>query len=217
MGHDGENNGIDPMDHGQPVIDVAPLRSVPYTGPLPTPIHESSVFGSNASPFPTEKAQTSANGSTQPAMIYFTSFATPEEKTDLFAATISHKKAGSLLTGTALMGKIGPSIGAIDILETDNKYLFRVSLPGVAKDADNFQCNIESDGKVDIRGITLTGVRAMHKHNMLFKMNTSNLCPPGKFTISFHLPGPTGNQLARSFGSDGILEAIVEKRQHDNL
>lgn len=216
MGHDSENNGIDPMDQGQPVIDVAPLRSVPYTGPLPTSIHDSPTLGSNASPLATDNAESFANGSTQPAMIYFNSFATPEEKTNLFAAAMSHSKAGSLLTGAAVMGKVGPPIGAVDILETDTKYLFRVALPGVAKDAENFHCNIEPDGRVDIRGVTLTGVRAIYKHNMVFKMNASNLCPPGKFTISFQLPGPTGNQLTTSFGSDGILEATVEKKQHNN-
>lgn len=211
-GHNGENNGMHPMDPGQPVIDVAPLRCVPYTGPLPTSSRDASQSGPNAASFPMENAQSSTNSSPQPAMVYYT-IATLEERANLFAATCGHSKVGSLLTGTALMGKVGPPIGAVDILESDTEYFFRVSLPGVAKDAENFRCNIEPNGKVDIKGITLTGVRAVYKNNMVFKMNTPNLCPPGKFTISFQLPGPTANQFLTTFGSDGIFEASVKKRQ----
>lgn len=136
-GHNGENNGMHPMDPGQPVIDVAPLRSVPYTGPLPTSSHNASLSGANAASFPVENAQSSANANPQPAMVYYT-IATLEERANLFAATCGHSKVGSLLTGTAVMGKVGPPIGAVDILESDTEYLFRVSLPGVAKDAGMF-------------------------------------------------------------------------------
>ncbi|CAH9145761.1 unnamed protein product [Cuscuta epithymum] len=212
MGQGDESNGTDPKDHAQSVIDVAPLRSVPYTGPLPT---YGPVEGCKTPSTSSEDDESSENASTQPAMVYFTDLLTPEEKTSLFAAASA--KAGSLITGTALMGKVGHPIGAVDILESDTKYLFRVSLPGVSADAEDFHCNIEPNGKVDIRGITLTGVRAVYKHNMVFKMNTSNLCPPGKFTISFQLPGPIGKQHTISFGSDGILEATVDKkRQRSN-
>ncbi|CAH9087194.1 unnamed protein product [Cuscuta europaea] len=130
MGQGDESNGTDPKKRAQSVIDVAPLRTVPYTGPLPT---YGPVEGYKTSSTSSENDESSENASTQPAMVYFTDLSTPEEKTSLFAAASA--KAGSLITGTALMGKVGNPIGAVDILESDTKYLFRVSLPGVSADA----------------------------------------------------------------------------------
>ncbi|KAK1282254.1 hypothetical protein QJS10_CPB22g01502 [Acorus calamus] len=47
-------------------------------------------------------------------------------------------KSRTYLTGTALSGKSGPPVGSYDIGESDDAYLFRVSLPGVKREADRF-------------------------------------------------------------------------------
>jgi hypothetical protein len=47
-------------------------------------------------------------------------------------------RVGVALTGSAAMGKIGPVIGLMDIGESKDSYLFRVSLPGVARDESEF-------------------------------------------------------------------------------
>nr|KYP63154.1 hypothetical protein KK1_017720 [Cajanus cajan] len=116
-----------------------------------------------------------------------------------------------ILTGTARKGPFGPSVGVVDIGISKGAYLFRVSLPGVKKDSNQFSCDIESDGRVQIRGV-LTGGRTIMKQSRIFQMNTRQLCPPGPFTLSFSLPGPVDPRLfAPNFRSDGIFEGVVVK------
>jgi len=77
--------------------------------------------------------------------------------------------------------------------------------------ADQFSCDIESDGKVEIRGL-LSGGRTIARQSRLFQMKTQQLCSPGPFTISFSLPGPVDPRLfAPNFRSDGIFEGVVIK------
>ena len=43
------------------------------------------------------------------------------------------------LTGSAAMVKVGSSFGLVDIGEFEDSYLFRVTLPGVARDESKLQ------------------------------------------------------------------------------
>lgn len=47
---------------------------------------------------------------------------------------VSTIKSGFALTGSAAKGQIGPVLGLMDIGESEDSYLFRVSLPGVRRD-----------------------------------------------------------------------------------
>ena len=68
------------------------------------------------------------------------------------------------------------------------------------------------DGHILIKGVTTTGEKVVYKNSMKFEMQSQNLCPPGHFSISFHLPGPVDSQdLSGHFGIDGIYEGIVRK------
>ncbi|PHU10087.1 Alpha-crystallin domain-containing protein 22.3 [Capsicum chinense] len=53
-----------------------------------------------------------------------------EERDDL----INHTNDGVAFIGSALLGKVGPLIGSADIVESEDAYVFRVSLLGVARD-----------------------------------------------------------------------------------
>ncbi|KAG5414822.1 hypothetical protein IGI04_002389 [Brassica rapa subsp. trilocularis] len=183
------------------VIEVAPLNSLPYVGPLNG---NSSMSGN--------KANETAEKTGPPAMIFLPSESAPE-----FCSLISQSKTGVALTGSAAMGKIGPTIGLVDIAESDDSYYFRVSLPGVSRDEKEFSCEIEPDGKILIKGATTTGEKTVCKHNQVFKMLSQNLCPPGHFTISFQLPGPVSNEdFSGNFGADGVLEGVVKKLYYED-
>lgn len=80
-------------------------------------------------------------------------------------------------------------------------------------DAGAFQCEVESDGRVVIKGETVTGEKKIYRFTQTFVMQTQNMCPPGPFSISFQLPGPVDPQkFSGSFGQDAILEGIVMKK-----
>uniref|UniRef100_A0A2K1XZY4 SHSP domain-containing protein n=1 Tax=Populus trichocarpa TaxID=3694 RepID=A0A2K1XZY4_POPTR len=109
---------------------------------------------------------------------------------------------------------VGQVVGLVDIGECDDAYYFRVSLPGVRKDPNEFSYKIEADGKVLIKGVTITGERTVYKFSQKFEMLSRNLCPPGQFSISFQLPGPVDpRQLTSNFGDDGILDALIMKKR----
>lgn len=79
--------------------------------------------------------------------------------------------------------------------------------------AEEFSCNIDSEGKIIINGVTTTGEKIVCKHSQIFHMQTRNLCTPGRFSISIQLPGPVDpQQISGSFGIDGILEGTVKKK-----
>lgn len=48
--------------------------------------------------------------------------------------------------------------------------------------------------------------------SVVFEVKVQELCPPGRFSISFNLPGPVDPRLVSlNFKEDGILEVIVMK------
>ncbi|KNA22578.1 hypothetical protein SOVF_032790 [Spinacia oleracea] len=117
------------------------------------------------------------------------------------------------VTGSAAKGEVGSVIGLMDISESEDSYLFRVALPGVKRENRAFQCEVESDGRVVIKGETVTGEKKIYRFTQTFVMQTQNMCPPGPFSISFQLPGPVDPQkFSGSFGQDAILEGIVMKK-----
>lgn len=63
-------------------------------------------------------------------MIFLPSCPSREEWSNLVATV----KCGFALTGSAARGHVGPVLGLIDIGESEDSYLFRVSLPGVRRD-----------------------------------------------------------------------------------
>ncbi|PSS19638.1 Alpha-crystallin domain-containing protein [Actinidia chinensis var. chinensis] len=189
------------VDPQQPVLSVAPLNSMPYVGPP--------ISSGDGALSPTERG-TDPRLSNEPAVLFLPSCPDDEEWDNIIAAT----KMGVGLKGSAAMGKVGPIIGLMDVGESDDAYLFRVSLPGVATDRNKFSCNVEPGGKVVLKGVTSTGERIVRKHSQVFQMRTQNLSPPGPFSVSFGLPGPVDEQyFDGSFGVDGIFEGIVRKRQ----
>ncbi|KAK7277905.1 hypothetical protein RJT34_22924 [Clitoria ternatea] len=143
-----------------------------------------------------------------PAMLFLPSRPSKKEWSDIVAAS----QGGFGLTGSAAMGQVGPVIGLMDIGECEDSYLFRVSLPGVKRDEREFSCEVGTDGKVCISGVTTTGEKMVSRYSQVFEMQTHNLCPPGKFSITFQLPGPVDpHQFSGNFCTDGILEGIVMK------
>uniref|UniRef100_A0A803KPD8 SHSP domain-containing protein n=1 Tax=Chenopodium quinoa TaxID=63459 RepID=A0A803KPD8_CHEQI len=117
------------------------------------------------------------------------------------------------VTGSAAKGQVGSVIGLMDISESEDSYLFRVALPGVKRENRAFQCEVDSDGRVVIKGETITGEKRVYRFSQTFIMQTQNLCPTGPFSVSFQLPGPVDPQRFKgSFGSDAILEGIVMKQ-----
>ncbi|KAJ7947283.1 Alpha-crystallin domain-containing protein 22.3 [Quillaja saponaria] len=166
----------------------------------------------NMAPSPPEGNSTSVEG-VGPAMMYLPSHPTKDEWSNIVAAT----KSGFALTGSAAMGQVGPIMGLIDIGECEDSYLFRISLPGVKRDESEFSCEVDTDGKVLIRGVTTTGEKTVCRYSEVFEMQTQNLPPPGNFSISFQLPGPVDpQQFSGNFGADGILEGIVMKGRETN-
>ncbi|CAI9271872.1 unnamed protein product [Lactuca saligna] len=171
-------------------------------GTTPTP----SIFGSDDYVSPGMKTNSLADLGSD--MIFFSSYPTREE----WHRILNFTKSGFALSGSATMGRIGPSIGSIDIGECEDSYLFRVSLPGVKRDEREFSCEVEDDGKVLVRGVTVTGEKSVCRFDQIFEMQTHKLCPPGHFSVSFKLPGPVDpQQFSGNFGTDGILEGIVMK------
>uniref|UniRef100_A0A2P2K936 SHSP domain-containing protein n=1 Tax=Rhizophora mucronata TaxID=61149 RepID=A0A2P2K936_RHIMU len=181
------------------VLAATPLTSMPYIDP--------SATNGEGAPLPTV-GDTNPVERAGPSMVFLPSKTTQKEWDNIRCFA----KSGVGLAGSAAMGKVGPIVGLMDIGESDDSYLFRVSVPGVARD-QNFSCDIQPDGKVLMKGVTTTGESIVCKYSQVFKMQTQNLCPPGWFSISFHLPGPVDNQqFTGSFGIDGIVEGIVKKR-----
>lgn len=146
-----------------------------------------------------------------PAMVFLPSRPTEKELSDIVAAT----KNGFAVTGSVAMGQAGPIIGLLDIGECEDSYLFRISLPGVKREKKEFICEIDNDGKVYICGVTSTGETTVSRYSQVFEMQTHNLCPPGKFSIDFQLPGPVDpHRFAGNFATDGIFDGIVTKRNN---
>lgn len=177
-------------------IAVAPLNSVPYTGP-PLDQLDSDMAQENEVDRPLKY---------QPAMVFLPQQTSEKELKDILNVT----KSGVAVSGSAA-SQIGPLIGSIDISESDDGFLFRVSLPGVKKD-ETFKCKIEPDGTITIHGVTHTGEKKIHAHNMVFEMRTQNLCPPGDFSVSFKLPAHVDPATLEHMLDNGVLEGVVKKK-----
>ncbi|XXG57458.1 hypothetical protein AAC387_Pa03g4605 [Persea americana] len=116
-----------------------------------------------------------------------------------------------ILTGTAKDGKLGPLVGRAEIGSSKNSYFFRVAIPGVNKDDGQFCCDIESNGKVQIRGVITTDDRSALQKSRVFQMKTYHFCQPGPFQVSFRLPGPVDPRLFLGDFGLGMFEAVVAK------
>jgi hypothetical protein len=204
-----EHLGLDVKD-GESLYDVA-VREAEQNGDLanqrvPPVVDAASAPVNFAGPLLVEVE----NDKFEPAMIYLPSRPSKEEWKNIVGAT----KSGYALTGSAATRKVGPVLGLVDIGECEDSYLFRVTLPGVRRDQRDFSCEVESDGKVSIKGVTSTGEKTVCRYSQMFEMQSQNLCPPGRFSISFKLPGPVDPQrFSGNFGTDGILEGIVMKER----
>ncbi|XP_077252518.1 increased DNA methylation 3-like [Tasmannia lanceolata] len=115
------------------------------------------------------------------------------------------------------MGRPGPPVGLVNIGISKYAYIFQVALPGVSKDHSQFICEVQNDGKVKLRGWTLTGERVLRRdvsgEPQVFEMKTQHLCESGSFKVSFYLPGPVDPRLFKvDFYDDGILHAIIMKK-----
>lgn len=188
-------DGVPYVHPGKPVITVKPINSVPYLGPPLVPANP---------PFPAAKKNNDG-----PALVLLPTCPTEEETKDI----LSSSKGVVILTGSAALGKMGPMVGSVDIGESKDEYIFRVSLPGVFTDRYQFKWGITPNGKVVIKGVTTTGEGIVRKFSEVFEMQTQNLCPPGEFQVSFTLPGPIDHQkFSGSFFHDGILLGKINKK-----
>ncbi|QCD76477.1 increased DNA methylation 3 isoform X2 [Vigna unguiculata] len=125
---------------------------------------------------------------------------------------VGNQDCSLVLTGTASKGLFGPSVGIVDIGIGEMAYLFRVSLPGVQKNFSTVSCDVQSNGRVLIKGV-VTGGKTIRKQARVFQMKIQKLCPPGPFTLSFNLPGPVDPRLfVANFRADGLLEGIAVKQ-----
>lgn len=68
-------------------------------------------------------------------MVFLPSCPSMEEWGNLVAST----NRGFALTGSAARGNVGPVLGLMDIGESEDSYLFRISLPGVRRDESKFK------------------------------------------------------------------------------
>nr|GLL46927.1 alpha-crystallin domain-containing protein 22.3-like [Ipomoea trifida] len=89
---------------------------------------------------------------------------------------------------------------------------------GYSITGSEFECVVEDDGSVTIKGVTTHGEKTVHKtienQHHVFEMQSQNICPPGHFSISFKLPGPVNSEKFRGkFGADAILEGLVGKAE----
>ncbi|CAO2836654.1 unnamed protein product [Amaranthus hypochondriacus] len=185
----------------QQFLNVTPLNSMPYVDPI-------SSHGDNLSQSQVNGVREAGENS-NPTVIYLPTEPTAEELGRILSVT----RDGVALSGSAAAAvSIGPALGKMDISESDDSYYFRVALAGVAR--DDFTCDVAPDGRILIKGVTTTGEKVVYKNSMKFEMQSQNLCPPGHFSISFHLPGPVDSKdLTGHFGIDGVFEGIVKKEQ----
>lgn len=127
--YNGGDNGPAQWD-SQPVLDVLPLSCLP-----PQSFgYATASSADDTSPSPAETNPWSALGR-QPAVVFLPPHATTEEWNNIVAAN----KSGVALTGSAALGKVGAALGSVDIAESADEYVFRISLPGVTRDKSKLQ------------------------------------------------------------------------------
>eukprot|EP00252_Welwitschia_mirabilis_P007473 TRINITY_DN1885_c1_g1_i1.p1 TRINITY_DN1885_c1_g1~~TRINITY_DN1885_c1_g1_i1.p1 ORF type:complete len:418 (-),score=76.84 TRINITY_DN1885_c1_g1_i1:17-1270(-) len=192
------NPESEPRKRGRPRKNLLDSQGRPLKSPL----------NSDAFPINEGKSGRMSPDRFGPAMLLLSSALSLEQWNNIVRAA----RPSIAFTGTAAARQVGPLVGLVDIGASEDSYLFRIALPGVKKDERDFSCEVESDGKVVIRGITTTGESIVVKNSRVFHMQSQTLCPPGPFTVSFQLPGPVEpREFSGIFGSDGILEGIVMK------
>lgn len=75
----------------------------------------------------------------------------------------------------------------------------------------DIKCGIRDDGRVKIEA-EVVGSSVLKGQSVVFEVKVQELCPPGRFSVSFNLPGPVDPRLASlNFKEDGILEVTVMK------
>ncbi|XP_065866432.1 increased DNA methylation 2-like [Euphorbia lathyris] len=117
------------------------------------------------------------------------------------------------LTGSAATGQMGPSFGHMNICESEYSYFFRVALPGVKSGKNDFNCVVDNDGTVFIKGVTRTGEESVEMYKRTFVMLSKNLGPQGEFSLTFKLPGPVDAQHFGGTFINGMIEGIALKRK----
>ncbi|KAF8023037.1 hypothetical protein BT93_F0508 [Corymbia citriodora subsp. variegata] len=116
---------------------------------------------------------------------------------------------------SATVQQIGPIIWTVDITESEDSYLFQVSLPGVRRD-QSFNCELDVDGEVVISGMIAVGEKMIHRLGEVFVRKMENPHQPRPFSLSFQLPGPIDpGQLNMNFGRGTIFEGVVKKQMND--
>ncbi|XP_039169349.1 increased DNA methylation 3-like [Eucalyptus grandis] len=112
--------------------------------------------------------------------------------------------AGVGVAGNADVRLTGSTTWRVNLAESEDCYLFQVSLPGVRRD-QTFGWEVDMSGEVLIEGETATS-------RQVVESRTGNLCPSGHFSLCFQLPSRVDPRLSNcNFGSDGIFEGVVKK------
>ncbi|XP_047261056.1 alpha-crystallin domain-containing protein 22.3-like, partial [Capsicum annuum] len=119
----GEASSSIPM-HPQP-LNVAPISW--YSS---TPDINAGSVSVEAITLPSKRSNSQRHAGGQPVVVLFSACPAKEEWDNL----INHANGGVALTGSALYGKVGPFMCSVDIAKSEDAYVFRVSLPGVARD-----------------------------------------------------------------------------------
>ncbi|XP_039169350.1 increased DNA methylation 3-like [Eucalyptus grandis] len=112
--------------------------------------------------------------------------------------------AGVGVAGNADVRLTGSTTWRVNLAESEDCYLFQVSLPGVRRD-QTFGWEVDMSGEVLIEGETATS-------GQVVESRTGSLCPSGHFSLCFQLPSRVDPRLSNcNFGSDGIFEGVVKK------
>ncbi|XP_065851695.1 alpha-crystallin domain-containing protein 22.3-like [Euphorbia lathyris] len=192
------NKGSEFRNLPKKALAVLPLNSRPYID-APTPVSENTSM--------------QTDGDTEPAVAQTIVLLSTEPTEKELHKLLGSVKSAVVMSGSAATGMMGPHLGKMNIAESDDAYLFLVSLPGVLREEKEFSCDIDPEGKVVIRGVITTGEQIVCKCSKVFKMQSQNLGPPGRFSISFNLPGPVDHlQFTGRFLDGGLLEGVVKKK-----
>lgn len=73
----------------------------------------------------------------------------------------------------------------------------------------DLKCSVRDDGRVKIEGM-VKGT-SLQDVNVLYEVKMQECSPPGRFSVSFNLPGPVDPRLMSVSYKQGILDATVMK------
>ncbi|KAI3435162.1 Alpha-galactosidase [Psidium guajava] len=174
---------------GNVALDVKPLRMAPHEG-----------SPSSTSSFSSGERDNYFKAQFDPKVV-FTSLSTTEMQYSGAAAACG---AGIGVVGNVVVGLTGAVTGRVNLAESEDCYLFHVSLPWVRRD-QTFSCELDISGEVLIEGETATDGKVVED-------KTGNLCPSGHFSLCFQLPGRIDPRRSNcNISSDGIFEGVVKK------